>query len=297
MTIQENNTAPAMAFNPDDFELKTYRDAKGNIITKEESDRLDAEQAAAVAADGVTDVAFVEIKKDEKPAFNPAVFLTEALIAAGLNEAAIGWSIGIDPRVETAESEKDRIFFANRALRLFLAEIEGRDNITPRMLLADGIDSVKWIALMEQGVIPWLLNQFDSKGKRVVSEEQLHDAIPEDHKEDFTSNTGESDIASKINAAGDKPAEQWDPTGELITPRDELNGAPVRGETGIVHHIDESGFVEQPPVWQGNADQAPVVIGIDLASGPDQISIGTALVGEGEDAGCDIKAAGDAGEA
>ena len=276
MTIQENNTAPAMAFNPDDFELKTYRDAKGNIITKEESDRLDAEQAATVAADGVTDVAFVEIKKDEKPAFNPAVFLTEALIAANLEDAAIKWSVGIDPRVETAESEKDRIFFANRALRLFLAEIEDRENITPRMLLADGIDSVKWCALMEQGVIPWLLNQFDKKGKRIADEEQTNAA----------------------NSSGNEvPAEQWDPTGELITPRDELNGAPVRGETGIVHHIDESGFVEQPPVWQGNADQAPVVIGIDLASGPDQISVGTALVGEGEDAGCDIKVAGDAGEA
>lgn len=276
MTIQENNTAPAMAFNPDDFELKTYRDAKGNIITKEESDRLDAEQAATVAADGVTDVAFVEIKKDEKPAFNPAVFLTEALIAANLEDAAIKWSVGIDPRVETAESEKDRIFFANRALRLFLAEIEDRENITPRMLLADGIDSVKWCALMEQGVIPWLLNQFDKKGKRIADEEQTNAA----------------------NSSGNEvPAEQWDPTGELITPRDELNGAPVRSETGIVHHIDESGFVEQPPVWQGNADQAPVVIGIDLASGPDQISVGTALVGEGEDAGCDIKVAGDAGEA
>ena len=276
MTIQENNTAPAMDFNPDDFELKTYRDAKGNIITKEESDRLDAEQAATVAADGVTDVAFVEIKKDEKPAFNPAVFLTEALIAANLEDAAIKWSVGIDPRVETAESEKDRIFFANRALRLFLAEIEDRENITPRMLLADGIDSVKWCALMEQGVIPWLLNQFDKKGKRIADEEQTNAA----------------------NSSGNEvPAEQWDPTGELITPRDELNSAPARGETSTIHHIDESGFVEQPPVWQGNADQAPVVIGIDLASGPDQISIGTALIGEGEDAGCDIKVAGDAGEA
>ena len=101
-----------------------------------------------------------------------------------------------------------------------------------------------------------------------------------------------------VNSNGaEVPAEQWDPTGELITPRDELNSAPARGETSIIHHIDESGFIEQPPVWQGNADQAPVVIGIDLASGPDQISIGTALISEGEDAGCDIKAAGDAGEA
>lgn len=206
MTIQENNTAPAMAFNPDDFELKTYRDAKGNIITKEESDRLDAEQAATVAADGVTDVAFVEIKKDEKPAFNPAVFLTEALIAANLEDAAIKWSVGIDPRVETAESEKDRIFFANRALRLFLAEIEDRENITPRMLLADGIDSVKWCALMEQGVIPWLLNQFDKKGKRVTPEVEA-DPVG----------------CTETGSVEQQSTEQWDPAGEMVTQRDELN--------------------------------------------------------------------------
>ena len=192
----------------------------------------------------ITDVEFTEIKKEPAAAsFNPAVFLTEALISNGLIDAAKSWSIGIDPRAETAESEKDRIFFANRALRLFLAEIEGRDNITPRMLLADGIDSIKWMALIEQGVIPWLLNQFDSKGKRVV---------PEDHKEDFTSNTGESDIASKINAEGDKPVvlgmdmgngpdqsavEQWDPTAEMVTRRDEII---AQGDGGCCGECDQS---------------------------------------------------------
>ena len=197
----------------------------------------------------IVDVEFTEIKKEEGATasnFNPAVFLTQALIDAGLIDEATKWSIGIDPRAETAESEKDRIFFANRALRLFLAEVEGRDNVTPRMLLADGIDAVKWMALMEQGVIPWLLNQFDKKGKRIAPEEQ---------KEEFAGNTGESDVASQINQ-------------------------PVEGN-----------FVEQPPVWQGSADQAPVVVGIDLAAegSVDQTTYAStnAVVAEGEDGGCD----------
>lgn len=122
----------------------------------------------------VTDVEFKEIpveKKEEAQAtFNPVSYLTNALNTAGLTEAAAAWVMNIDPRAETAEDEKERIFFANRALRLFLAEQPDRDNITPRMLLADGIDGVKWAALMEQGVIPWLKNEFDKKGKRVKPE-------------------------------------------------------------------------------------------------------------------------------
>lgn len=121
----------------------------------------------------VTDVEFREVpveKKEETPAlFNPVAFLTEALQKAGYAKP-YAWTEGIDERAQTADNEKDRIFFANRALRLFLAEVENRDNITPRMLLADGVDSTKWMALMEQGVIPWLMNEFDAKGKRVKEE-------------------------------------------------------------------------------------------------------------------------------
>lgn len=122
----------------------------------------------------VTDVEFKEVpteaKEEVHQIFNPFLFLTDALIKAGYPDP-VGWSAGIDSRVETADNEKDRIFFANRALRLYLAEVEGRENISPRMLLADGIDSVKWAALMEQGIIPWLMNQFDKKGKRMKSED------------------------------------------------------------------------------------------------------------------------------
>lgn len=130
--------------------------------------------------DQIVDVEFTEIKREVvTPLFNPAVFFTELLISNDLTDAAVNWSCGIDPRAETADNEKDRIFFANRALRLFLAEIEDRENITPRMLIADGIDSVKWIALMEQGVIPWLKNQFDKKGKRVQPETESNNATEE----------------------------------------------------------------------------------------------------------------------
>jgi hypothetical protein len=122
----------------------------------------------------VTDVEFTETPKAVAPAapepFQPAVFLTKALIEAGYPEPT-AWMKDIDPLVETHEDEKQRIFFANRALRLYLAEIEGRENISPRMLLADGIDGVKWAALMTQGVVPWLMNQFDEKtGKRKKEE-------------------------------------------------------------------------------------------------------------------------------
>ena len=134
----------------------------------------------------VTDVAFTETTREEAVAlFNPVTHLTATMEAAGLTDAAAKWTLGIDPRAQSAEGEKDRIFFANRSLRLFLAEIEDRENITPRMLLADGIDSPKWIALMEQGIIPWLLNQFDKKGKRVSPEaeqvEAASDEVPPPH--------------------------------------------------------------------------------------------------------------------
>ncbi|BAW19032.1 hypothetical protein [Ralstonia phage RP12] len=110
-----------------------------------------------------------EPEEEAKELFNPVVYLTNALTSAGYTNPT-GWLKGIDPRAETAEDEKDRIFFANRALRLYLAEVPDRENISPRMLLADGITSVQWTALVDQGVVPWLMNQFDKKGKRVASE-------------------------------------------------------------------------------------------------------------------------------
>ncbi len=122
-------------------------------------------------AQDITDVEFKEtpVETKEAPAiFNPVEFLTNALAQAGYPEPA-AWTQDIDPLASTHEDEKARIFFANRALRLYLSEIEGRDNISPRLLLADGIDSTRWIALMEQGVIPWLMGAFNERGDRVAA--------------------------------------------------------------------------------------------------------------------------------
>ena len=245
MIPQENNTQPApMDFNPDDFEMKSYRDGNGNLITKEEYARLQESQAATAGDDGITDVAFVEIKKEEqKPFFNPVEFLTNALHQAGFTDADL-WHKDIDPRAETAEDEKERIFFANRALRLFLAEVGGdRDNITPRMLLADGIDGIKWIALMEQGVIPWLLNQFDKKGKRVTPEVEA-DPVG----------------CTEPGSVEQQPTEQWDPTGEMVTQRDELN-------------VDQAVVVGVDAAAEGTSDQSahmPVKWDVPILKG-DQI--------------------------
>ena len=119
----------------------------------------------------ITDVEFKEVPTETAaPFFNPVAYLTEALTAAKHPEP-LAWTKDCDPRAETALEEKERIFFANRALRLYLAEQTDRENLSPRMLLADGIDGVKWAALMDQGVIPWLMNQFDAKGKRIKPED------------------------------------------------------------------------------------------------------------------------------
>lgn len=135
----------------------------------------------------VTDVEFKEVPV-EKPAaaevFNPVAYLDNALRANRLENSVDAWKRDLDPRAETAEDEKERIFFANRALRLFIAEIPNCDNIAPRMLLADGIDGVKWSALIDRGVIPWMLGLFDEKtGKRIDKSAQAAESTEETVKQ------------------------------------------------------------------------------------------------------------------
>jgi hypothetical protein len=119
----------------------------------------------------ITDVEFKEVPTETAAAatnniFLPADYVVNALAAAG-HPNPQAWALHIDPRVETAEEEKDRIFFANRALRLYISEQESPDNISPRMLLAEGIPSSKWCALIDKGIVPWLMGQFDKKGQRI----------------------------------------------------------------------------------------------------------------------------------
>ncbi|BAW19317.1 hypothetical protein [Ralstonia phage RP31] len=136
-----------------------------NFHSPEELAAIQAEMNEAAPAESAEAAAPVA-EEAAAPTFNPVDYLTNALHNAGYPNPT-AWYKGIDPRAETADNEKDRIFFANRALRLYLAEVPDRENISPRMLLADGITSIQWTALVDQGVVPWLMNQFDKKGRRV----------------------------------------------------------------------------------------------------------------------------------
>lgn len=134
----------------------------------------------------ITDVDFKEVPKeevaptaptDDKP-FDPAVYLTEALTRAG-HPAPAEWLKDVDPRVQTATEENDRLFFANRAIRLYMSEQDVNDNISPRLLLAEGIGSVNWCAVVDEGIVPWLMGEFNKKGKRVKeSEVRIHTPAP-----------------------------------------------------------------------------------------------------------------------
>jgi hypothetical protein len=142
----------------------------------------------------ITDVDFKEVATEavtetEVVLFDPVDYLTGALRDAG-HPNPTAWTLDIDPRAQTAPSDKDRIFFANRALSLYIAEHTDRENITPRLLLVDGIDKVKWAALMEQGIVPWLMNKFDAKGK-IIKDTPAVDAADLEGKEvTITANDG-----------------------------------------------------------------------------------------------------------
>jgi hypothetical protein len=121
----------------------------------------------------VTDVEFKEVEEkvvaqeEAKPEvpyadFNPVTYMIEALTKAG-HPNPTAWTLDIDPRAQNAEKVEDRIFFTNRALHLYVAEHVERENITPRMIFAEGLPVPKWIALMEQGIVKWLMGKFDKK--------------------------------------------------------------------------------------------------------------------------------------
>lgn len=95
---------------------------------------------------------------EDAPLWNPVEWLTKALADAGYPNPS-AWTLDIDPRAETDADEDTRIFFANRALILFLSEVKDRENISPRLLLADGVGRQRWEALMLKGLIPWLMHK------------------------------------------------------------------------------------------------------------------------------------------
>lgn len=134
------------------------------VVTDNETAAQTVEQADTGAeANVVTETETVtheELKAADPHAnFNPVTYLIEALTKAGHPKPA-AWTQDIDLRAHTAEKVEDRIFFANRALRLYISEHLDMENITPRMILAEGIAVSKWIALMEQGAVKWLMGKF-----------------------------------------------------------------------------------------------------------------------------------------
>jgi hypothetical protein len=149
----------------------------------------------------VTDVEFKEIPaaaaEMKDSGFQPVEYLSQALLAAGHPDPT-GWTKDIDPRAVTAEEEKDRIFFANRALLLYLAEQEDRENVTVRMLVTTGVDGAKWAAIAEQGIVPWLMGKFDKpKAEEAVAETTLQEGVESAPVSDTKVDWESIDIASK----------------------------------------------------------------------------------------------------
>ena len=132
-----------------------------------EQDNIGVEASIPVAGEPVTQE---ELEAQNPHAdFNPVTYLIEALTKAG-HPNPTAWTKDLDPRSQTAEKVEDRMFFVNRAIRLYISEHLDMENITPRMILAEGIAVSKWIALMEQGVVKWLMGKFNKKPE-VVQEE------------------------------------------------------------------------------------------------------------------------------
>lgn len=208
----------------------------------------------------ITDVDFKEVPTNNEvseDAFDPADYLISALQSAGHPDPA-AWTKDMDPRARTAPEEKDRIFFANRAIRLYLAEHGERENITPRLLLAEGIGKVKWAALMEQGVVPWLMNKFDAKGK-IIKDTPDVDAT-ESKEGDFVVEPTYKENDAPIAEAVEAPLAQRQTPGVYIKLED--NDPDPQGTVEAV-----LGDGSETHLW-GNVhpNDMPVIMGVDTGT-------------------------------
>lgn len=99
----------------------------------------------------------------EAVVFMPAEFLTAALRTAGHADPE-AWAVGLDTGAITEEKVEHRIFHVNRALRLYMSEQKHlENNMQARQLISDGIDEDTWRALINRGVIPWLMSTLPVK--------------------------------------------------------------------------------------------------------------------------------------
>lgn len=131
---------------------------------------------SSVDTNDVTDVEFKEVPTEPQvPNFDPAAYLTKAFKDAGFEDAD-AWTKDIDPRalvLNNGLSDKHRIFFVNRALRLFIAEVDTKDNSTVRMVIVDAVTPEQWSSLIDQGFIPWI------KGIAEDAEKPAVEPLPE----------------------------------------------------------------------------------------------------------------------
>lgn len=115
----------------------------------------------------VTDIEFTEVPKAADTIPNPVFFLTEALYAGGYVHPE-DWKKDLNPQAETAETIDERLFLTNRSLALYLSEQQDiGDTIIPRMFISEKQSYENWTKIITEGIVPWLLKQFDAHGKRI----------------------------------------------------------------------------------------------------------------------------------
>lgn len=153
-------------------EMASYRNAEGALVSKEDYYReaAKAEMARLDIAQLQQSFKAESVAAVSQEAFMPAEFLTKLLREEGHADPE-AWAVDLDPRCSDPSIKvQERIFFVNRALRLYMSEQEGRNHMDARMLLADGLQVDEWSAIVVRGVVPWLMN------KLPVSKTQLAEA-------------------------------------------------------------------------------------------------------------------------
>lgn len=135
----------------------------------------------------ITDVEFKDVE-------SPPDFLTRTMREAGIANPD-AWEKDLDPAARTSHDINHQLFLTNRSLALHLSEVaDCGDNIIPRMFISERQIYENWKNIITEGVVPWLLKQFDrNTGKRIPAPTIVS-------AEDFSSSNEPADIAAKINA-------------------------------------------------------------------------------------------------
>ena len=138
--------------------------------------------------------------------FDPVGFVCIELKRAG-SETPEAWAKHIDPRAQTEPDELARIFFTNRALRLYMSEQAGRNHMEARLLLADGISVADWKSIVSKGVVPWILNKLPVNKKQLTAAS----AAVSDHRVMEAVAVAEQQSAEEPEVSSGDPAESAAP--------------------------------------------------------------------------------------